>query len=73
VPILLTVLQGPIYWKITPPPLGGGKNISRCNLVEKLWKGKEKKEENVTEKRRKGKEKGRKGKENKKRGSKRVK
>jgi hypothetical protein len=28
-------LQGPIYWKISPP-WGGEKNISRCHLGEKL-------------------------------------
>ncbi len=52
--------QGSIYWKI-PSPLGGG-NISRCHLGEKIWKGEEKKGENVKEKGIKGKEKGRKGK-----------
>ncbi len=46
----------------TPPP--GGGNISWCHLGEKIWKGQEKKAENVEEKGRKGKEKGRKGKEN---------
>ncbi len=38
------------------PPLGGG-DISRCHLAEKIWKGEEKKEENVKEKLRKGEEK----------------
>ncbi len=56
-----------------PPPPGGGGNISRCHLGEKIWKGEEKKGENIKEKGRKGKEKGGKGKENEKRGSKRVK
>ncbi len=45
------------------PPLGGGKNISRCHLGEKIWKGEKKKGENVKEKGRKGEEKGRKEKE----------
>jgi hypothetical protein len=39
-----------------PPPPRGGKNISRCNLGEKIWKGEEKKGKNVKEKGRKGKE-----------------
>jgi hypothetical protein len=50
-----------------------GGDISRCHLGEKIWKGKEKKEENVKEKGRKEKEKGRKREENEKRGNKRVK
>jgi hypothetical protein len=61
-----------VYILENTPPLGGG-NIRRCHLGEKIWKGLEKKAENVEEKGRKGKEKGRKGKENEKRGSKRVK
>jgi hypothetical protein len=56
--------QGSIFWKI---PLPGGGNIGRCHLGEKIWKGKEKKGENVKEKGRKRKEKKRKGKENEKR------
>jgi hypothetical protein len=32
----LPITQGPIYWKIPPPPWGGGKNISRCHLREKI-------------------------------------
>jgi hypothetical protein len=56
----------------THPP-GGGGNIGRCQLGEKIWKGEEEKGENVKEKGRKRKEKERKGKENEKRGSKRVK
>jgi hypothetical protein len=62
VPILLTILQGPIYWKI--PPLPRGEILADVTWWEK--KKQEKKEKNVTEK-------GRKGKESKKRGSKRVK
>jgi hypothetical protein len=58
----------------TPPP-PGGKHIGRCHLGEKIWKGKEKKGENVKEKRgkckrKKRKEKERKGKENEERGRK---
>jgi hypothetical protein len=55
-----------------PHPLGEGK-YQPLSLGGKIWKGEEKKVENVKEKGRKGKEKGRKGKENEKRGSKRVK
>ncbi len=66
-----TMLQGSIFWKIPPP--GGGKNIGRCHMGEKIWKGKEQKGKNVKEKERKRKEKERKEKENEKRGSKRVK
>ncbi len=47
-------------------PLRGGRDISRCHLGKKIWKGYEQKRESV-------KEKGRMGKENEKRGSKRVK
>jgi hypothetical protein len=60
-----------VYILENTSPLGG--NISRCHLGEKIWKGKEKKGENMKEKGGKGKEKGGKGKENEKRGSKRVK
>ncbi len=38
-----------------PPSPGGGENISRCNLGEKIGKAKEKKRENVKDKGRKGK------------------
>ncbi len=66
-------MQGSIFWKIPAPPPGGGGNIGQSHLGEKIWKGKEKKGENVKEKGRKRKEKERTGKENEKRGSKRVK
>jgi hypothetical protein len=49
------------------------EKISRCHLGEKIWKGEEKKGENVKGKGRKGKEKGRKGKKNEKRGRNRIK
>jgi hypothetical protein len=64
--------QGSIYWKIPPPPTGGGK-YQPMTFGGKNMKRREKKGENVKEKGRKRKEKGRKGKENKKKGSKRVK
>jgi hypothetical protein len=49
-----------LYIGKSPP---WGKNISQCHLEDKIWKGEEKKGENIKEKGRKGKEKGRKGKE----------
>jgi hypothetical protein len=64
--------QGSIYWKIRPPP-GGGNKYQPMSFGKKIWKGEEKKVENVKEKGRKGKEKWRKGKENEKKGRNRVK
>jgi hypothetical protein len=48
-----------LYIGKSPSPQGG--NISRCNLGEKIWKGGEKKGENIKEKGRKGERKRRKG------------
>ncbi len=45
-------------------PLGGGKKYQPMSFAGKIWKGEEKKGENLTEKDRKGKEKWRKGNEN---------
>jgi hypothetical protein len=39
-----------------PPPLRGGKKYQPMSFGGKIWKGKEKKGENVKEKDRKGKE-----------------
>jgi hypothetical protein len=58
-------VQGPIYWKIPPPP-GGGEISANVIWGKKYEKAKRKRGENIKEKRRKGKE-------NEKRGSKRVK
>ncbi len=74
--ILLTdqgPMQGSIFWKIPPPPRGGGKISADVIWGKKYEKAKIKKGENVKEKERKRKEKERKGKENEKRVSKRVK
>jgi hypothetical protein len=59
--ILYKTKPGVYILENTPPP--GGGNISRCHLGGKIWRGEEKKGENV-------KEKGRQGKENEKRGKK---
>ncbi len=69
----LIFLQGPIYWKIPPPPPWGEKKISADVIWGKKYERRKEIGENVKEKGRKGEEKGRKGKGNEKRGSKRVK
>ncbi len=43
------------------PPRGGGGDISRCHLGEKIWKGKEKMRGKCKRKRKKGKRKRKKG------------
>jgi hypothetical protein len=43
-------MQGSIFWKIPPPPLGEGKNISRCHWGEKYEKRNRKKGDNVKDK-----------------------
>ncbi len=60
-------MQGPIYWKITPPRGGGYQPMS---FGGKNMKRRREKGENVKEKGRKGKEKGKRGKKKGKRGKK---
>jgi hypothetical protein len=52
----LALKQGSTVYIGEYPPSSPRGNISRCHLGEKIWKGEEKKEENVKEKGRKGKE-----------------
>jgi hypothetical protein len=48
-------IQGPIYWKISPP--WEGKNISLCHLREKYEKVKRKRGKMLKKKKKRGKEK----------------
>jgi hypothetical protein len=71
--VLFTDIQGPIYWKIPPPPRGGGKKYQPMSFGGKNMKRRKEKMGKSKRKRKKVGRKRKKGKENEKRGSKRVK